>query len=213
MTTTALTSSPGTRVVIRNVSWETYEALLRDRGDAGPRMAYDRGTLEVMSPSSKHETLKTVLAHLLEAYSDELGIDIRGTGSMTFRLQLKERGLEPDESYYVQNEARVRGKDIDLTIDPPPDLAIEIDLRRSNVSKLEIYSALGVPEVWSHDGTRVVVHLLQPGGDYTTGERSAAFPELPVAELQRLLEKVGAESETGIVRAFRAVVRKQQGTR
>jgi Uma2 family endonuclease len=101
-------------------------------------MAYDRGTLEIISPSSKHESLKQVLARLVEAFSEELGIDIRGTGSTTFKSQLKERVLEPDESYYVQNEARVRGKEIDLTIDPPPDLAIEIDLCRGIVNKLGI---------------------------------------------------------------------------
>jgi len=210
---TTVASPSESRVVIRNVSWETYEALLRDRGDEGPRMAYDRGTLEVMSPSSKHETLKKILARLLEAFSEELGIDIRGTGSTTFKIQLKERGLEPDESYYVQNEARVRGKEIDLAVDPPPDLAIEIDLRRSAVNKLGIYAALGIPEVWSHDGKRVVIHLLQSSGSYATSERSAAFPQLAVAELASFLERVGSESETQIVRAFRSWVRQRFVTR
>ena len=199
---------PESRVVIRHLTWETYEAILRDRGDDGPRMAYDRGTLEVMSPSPRHETLKTVLARLIEAFSEERGIDIRSTGSTTFKLQLKERGLEPDESYYVQNEAKVRGKDeLDLAVDPPPDLAIEIDLRRSNLRKLGIYGTLEIPEVWSHDGQRVVVHLLGLSGDYQTSERSAAFPGLAISELPRFLSRIGRESETGIVRAFREWVR------
>lgn len=204
---------PQSRVVIRNLSWQTYEAILRERGDDGPRMAYDRGTLEVLSPSSKHETLKTVLARLVEAYSEELGIDIRATGSTTFKSQLKERGLEPDESYYVQNEARIRGKDIELAVDPPPDVAIEIDLRCSALKKLEIYAALGIPEVWSHDGKRVVVHLLQPSGSFTAGESSAAFPQLAVPELTRFLDRIGTESDTQIVRAFRGWVRERSATR
>jgi Uma2 family endonuclease len=210
---TAVASPSESRVVIRNVSWETYEALLRDRGDEGPRMAYDRGTLEVMSPSSRHENLKKIIARLVEAFSEELGIDILSTGSTTFKLQLKERGLEPDESYYVQNEGRVRGKEIDLAVEPPPDLAIEIDLRRSAIDKLGIYGALGIPEVWSHDGKRVVIHLLQPSGDYVPGERSAAFPKLPLAELDGFIEKLGVESETQIVRAFRNRVRQRFGVR
>jgi len=201
------------RVVIRNLSWQTYEALLRERGDEGPRMAYDRGTLEVMSPSSTHETLKTVLARLIEAYSEEMGIDIRGTGSTTFKSQLKERGLEPDESYYVRNEARVRGKEIDLAEDPPPDLAIEIDLRRSALRKLEIYAALGIAEVWSHDGERVVVHRLAPSGKFSDASQSGAFPRLPIAELARFLARVGIESETEIVRSFRSWIREMTGSR
>jgi Uma2 family endonuclease len=197
------------RVVLHNLSWQTYEALLRDRGNDGPRMAYDRGELEIMSPSSRHERLKSVIARLVEAYSEELAIDIGATGSTTFKLQLKERGLEPDESYYVQNEARVRGRDIDLAIDPPPDLAIEIDLRRSHLDKLGIYAALGIPEVWSHDGKRVVVHLLQPSGTFTDGEVSAAFPSLPIAELVRFLDRIATDSDTGIVRAFRSWLREK----
>ena len=206
-------SLPDSRVVIRNLSWRTYETLLLERGDEGPRMAYDRGTLEIMSPSSRHETLKKILARLVEAFSEELGIDLRGTGSTTFKVQLKERGLEPDESYYIRNEARVRGKEIDLAVDPPPDLAIEIDLRRSSLEKLEIYAALGIPEVWSHDGKRVVVHLLQPTGEYTGGETGTAFPQLPIAELTRFLDRVGIESETQIIRSFRSWVRETFGDR
>jgi Uma2 family endonuclease len=198
-----------TMAVLHNVSWETYEALLRERGNDGPRMAYDRGELEIMSPSPKHEKLKKVVARLVEAYSEELAIDIGSTGSTTFRLQLKERGLEPDESYYVQNEARVRGRDIDLAVDPPPDLAIEIDLRRSHLDKLGIYAALGIPEVWSHDGKRLVVHLLQASGTFTDGETSAAFPGLPIPELVRFLDRIAIDSETKILRAFRSWLREK----
>jgi Uma2 family endonuclease len=197
------------RVVVRDLSWQTYEAILRDRSGGGPRMAYDRGTLEFLSPSSRHERLNKIIARLLEAFCEELGIDIVGTRSTTFRSQLKERGLEPDESYYIQNESRIRGKDIDLTLDPPPDLAIEIDLRRSALNKLSIYADLGIPEVWSHDGKKVVVHLLQPSGSFAVMERGAALPDFPLGDLPRFLEKIDSESDTGIVRAFRAWVREK----
>jgi len=205
-------SPPESRVVIRNLSWGTYEAILRERGDEGPRMAFDRGVLEVMSPSFRHEKIKTVLARLIEVFSEMLGIDIGSSGSTTFKSQLKERGLEPDESYYVQNEARVRGREIDLAVDPPPDLAIEIDLRRSALNKLSIYAALGIPEVWSHDGKRVVVHLLEEGR-FIAGDRSAAFPDLPVLELASFLDRIETESETRIIQDFRSWVRERFGIR
>ena len=205
---------PDSRVVIPNVSWDTYEALLRDRGDDGPRMAYDRGLLEVMSPSPKHEPLNAVLGRFIEIYTEELGIDIRSTGSTTFRLQLKERGLEPDKSYYVQNESRVRGKDeIYLHADPPPDVAIEIDLRKSQLDKLGIYAALKIPEVWSHDGKHVVIHLLQDSGELVESPRSRAFPDLPPREIERFLERIGPESETQVIRAFRQWVQERSGSR
>jgi Uma2 family endonuclease len=210
---TAVATPRESRVVIRNLSWGTYETLLRERGDEGPRMAYDRGALEIMSPSSKHETLKSLIGRLLETYTEVLGIDIVGTGSTTFKLQLKERGLEPDESYYIQNESRVRGRDIDLSTDPPPDLAIEIDLRRSSLDKLGIYAALGIPEVWSHDGERVVVHVLQPSGSYAVSDRSAALPELPMDELVGFLDRIGSQSDTQIVRAFRRSLEDRFGSR
>ncbi len=212
-TMTAVATPAESRVVIRNLSWETYEALLRDRGDEGPRMAYDRGALEVMSPSSKHESLKKLIARLLETFTEVLGIDVVGTGSTTFKLQLKERGTEPDESYYIRNEGRVRGREIDLSTDPPPDLAIEIDLRRSCLDKLGIYAALRIPEVWSHDGKRVVIYRLQPSGGFAASDRSAALPDLPVEELTRFLDRIGSESDTQIVRAFRRWVEEKFGAR
>jgi Uma2 family endonuclease len=208
-----LAPAPESRVVIRNLSWRTYETLLRERGDEGPRMAYDRGVLEIMSPSFKHESLKKLLARLIETFSLELGIEIRSAGSTTFKIRLKERGLEPDESYYVQNEERSRGKEIDLASDPPPDLAIEIDLQHSAIDKLGVYAALGVPEVWSHDGARVVIHLLRPSGEYVEGESSAAFPQLPVGELHGFLERIDTDGETQVVRSFRAWIRELFGVR
>ena len=199
---------------MQGVSWETYESLLRDLGNDGPRMAYDRGLLEIISPSKKHEKFKKLVARLIEAYTEELGIDIGSTGSTTFKLRMKERGLEPDESYYVQNESRVRAKDdIDLQVDPPPDVAIEIDLRQSPLDKLGIHAALKIPEVWSHDGKHIVIHLLQASGEFVDGKRSRAFPDLPLRELERFLDRVGSESETQVIRAFRQWLRERSGGR
>ncbi len=197
------------RVVLHNVRWETYEALLRDRGDnPGPRYAYDDGELEIMSPSRIHESLKTIIGRLVETFTLELGIDIASVGSTTLKRQLKKKGLEPDESYYVKNEPFVRQRrNLNLKVDPPPDLAIEIDLTTSSVDKLGIYAALGVPEVWTHDEKGIAVYQLRKGGKYVLTRTSIVLPTLRVPELNRFLENVGTMSETQIVKSFRDWVR------
>ena len=132
-------------IVLYDVRWETYTALMQDRGDGGPRMCYDRGTLEIMSPLRKHEWLKSLLGRFVEILTLESGIPISSAGSTTLRSQLKERGIEPDESYDIQNEPAIRLKDdFDIQIDPPPDLAIEIDITSSSIDKLGVYAAFGI---------------------------------------------------------------------
>ena len=118
------------RVLLRNISWETYERLLEERGDnSAPRFTYDRGELEIMSPSPEHEALNRSIALLVEFLAAELGIDVYDLGSTTFRREDLERGFEPDSCFYIENEERVRGKTRkDLSVDPPPDLVIEIDI-------------------------------------------------------------------------------------
>lgn len=204
-------STTGSRVVLRNIRWETYEALLEARADdPAPRFAYDRGTLEIMSPSGKHERLKRLLGRFVETYTMERGIAVRSAGSTTLKSQLEEKGLEPDESYYVSNERLVREKDdIDLTLDPPPDLAIEIDLTSSSVDKLGIYASLGVAEVWSGGEGGLAVFQLQAAGKYKVTEGSAVFPDLPMTELDRFLGQRSSLDETTLVRAFRDWVREK----
>jgi Uma2 family endonuclease len=210
-------ASPTTdsRVVLQNIRWETYEALLQARADAPvPRFAYDRGTLEIMSPSGKRERLKRLLGRFVETYTLERGIPVRSAGSTTLKIQLAEKGLEPDESYYVSNERLVREKDdIDLTLDPPPDLAMEIDLMRSSVDKLGIYATLEVGEVWSRGESGMVVFQLQATGEYKITERSGVFPNLPMTELARFIDQRGSLDETTLVRAFRDWVQDTFGAR
>ena len=112
------------KVLLSNVSWETYERLLKDHLDSSaPRFTYDRGMLEILSPSSEHEKLNRHIAQLVLAVTEEMGIEAEDFGSTTFRREDLERGFEPDSCFYIQNEEQVRGKDrIDLTVDPPPDL-------------------------------------------------------------------------------------------
>ncbi|MEN3331560.1 MAG: hypothetical protein V7641_925 [Blastocatellia bacterium] len=176
-------------VVLYDVSWATYEHLLGDHLDcSSPRFTYDGGTLEIMSPSSRHEKTNRSIATLVEVLAEEWEIDLMNLGSTTFKREDFKRGFEPDSCFYFQNAERIRGKDeIDLHIDPPPDLVIEIDITSGSIHKLPIYAALGIPEVWRYVGNRLVI-LVLAGGSYVEVEESRALPELTGAIIARFIE-------------------------
>jgi Uma2 family endonuclease len=175
----ALKSPPEGRVTLRNVGWETYQLLVEeDPGRSAPRFFYDRGVLEIVSPSFGHEQIARVIASLVEELAVELDIDVVGAGSTTFNREDLARGFEPDASFYFsENAARVRGKRrISLGVgDPPPDLVVEVDITSPSTSKLPIYARLGVTEVWRHDGERLaILGLLRQD----TGEKQY-YAEIP----------------------------------
>ena len=200
------------RVVLENVSWSTFVALLGDIDDRHGRMAFDQGVLEIMSPSILHENAKSLLGRLLEVATEELGIDILSAGSLTMKREDLQRAIEPDECYYVANAAAVRGlEEVDLAVHPPPDLAIEVDISRSSMIKLGIYAALGVREFWRYDGEALTVRVLEAGGSYLIVDRSAVLPDLPLADLVELLNRRAETSETQLVRDFRQRVRERTG--
>jgi Uma2 family endonuclease len=199
---------------MRGISWETYERLLREVGDDHPglHLTYDDGLLEIFMPGKKHEKVKTIVARLLEAYSDEVGIDAEDLGSMTFKQKKKKKGLEPDECYYVQNIAKVAEMqdEFDPAKDSPPDLAIEVDITSSSISRQSIYAVLGVPEIWRYDGERIAPFLRQRSGSYVKVAKSAAFPKLDFAQLNRCLAIGLAETQPAAIRALRQWLRSQQ---
>jgi Uma2 family endonuclease len=178
------------RIVLHDVSWETYEHLLADHIDSSaPRFTYDRGELEIVSLSTEHERANRTIALLVEEVAVEWDIDVLNVGSMTFKREDLQRGFEPDSSFYVQNEERGRGRaQIDPTVDPPPDLVIEIEITQSAIPKLPIYAEFGVREVWRFDGDRVtMLHLV--AGQYDRTGTSDALPRLTaerVTEFMRL---------------------------
>jgi len=205
---TAQTLPTTANVVLEGIRWTTFEALLEDLGDHRGRATYDGGRFELMSPSKKHEAIKKLLARLIELYALEMGIDIESLGSTTFRRPDLERGIEPDECYYVQHAAAIRGRDdVDLTRDPPPDLVVEAEVTRCVIERLPIYAALGVPEVWRHNGERLRVERLGPDGVYRHAAQSGVFPHLPIDELDRFLVRRKEDGENAILRAFLEWVR------
>jgi Uma2 family endonuclease len=198
------------RFLLHAIDWPTYEGFLRLLGDRAIRLTYDRGNLELMAPSYTHEWWKRRFGLAVEILAEESNLDVQGAGSTTLRREDLERGLESDECYYIGNEPRIRGKKgIDLRQDPPPDLAIEIDITSSSVNRMAIYAALEVPELWRFDGASLHVYRLAEGGQYQPRDHSFNFPSLPVAELLPFLHRTQGLSETGMAREFRAWVRQR----
>ena len=197
------------RVVLRGVSWTTYRALSQDlESEPGRRLTYSQGMLEIMVPLPPHEVYKKLMGRLVEVITEETETEIRSLGSTTWRRDDLRKGLEADECYYIQHEQAVRGKaEIDLTIDPPPDLAIEVDNTSSSMNRMEIYAALAVPEVWRYDGATLTIECLVDGV-YVAQEASAVLP-VQRGDILRFLQVSQTMGETSWVREFRRWVRGQ----
>lgn len=208
--TATLIQTPVNRVLLKNISWQTYESLVKEVAEQpGIRLTYDRGTLEIMSPLSPHERYKKLFGRFVESLTEELNLDVCSLGSFTCKRQDLAKGLEPDQCYYIQNESLVWDKEeIDLDRDPPPDLAIEIDITSSSLDRLSIYANLRVPEVWRYDSQRVIIYQLE-GTEYAQREVSPMFPFLSATEIQRFLELRKTTKETELLRLFRHWVRSQ----
>ena len=196
------------RIVLRGVGWKGYRSLQKLIGDQPIRLTYDRGDVELMSPLPKHERKKSLLGQFVRILARELHIPVMPMGSATFSRQDVDRGLEADESFYLGDLERVRDPDhIDLDIDPPPDLAIEIEITRSALDRMGIYGALRVPELWRFNGRTLRVMLRQDDGSYRQSKQSAAFPDVPLDELARFAIREGSRDENADVDQFRAWVR------
>lgn len=197
------------RVVLYDVSWKFYRQFVEGLGDQNLRVTYADGEMEIMSPLPIHEKTKKLIGRMIEATTEVLNIPIGSYGSTTYSDETLDTGLEPDECYYIQNEARVRGKDrIDLGADPPPDLAVEVDISHRSLRRESIYAAMGVPEVWRYDGQKLECLVLAAGGGrYDIVERSRVLPMIRVADLELFLNRMGTENETAIMRSFRDWVR------
>ena len=176
-------------VVLHNISWNSYKQITDSLQDETPaHFTFDRGKLEIMVLSLKHENLKKILAMLFERLSEALDIEIFAGGSTTFQRKDLERGFEPDECYYVQNADVMRGKDnVDLDFDPPSDLTIEIDVKHSSLNRMSIFAAIGIPEVWRYDGENLTIYLLNDAV-YETSNTCSVLPNITAERLSKLIE-------------------------
>jgi Uma2 family endonuclease len=208
--TATLIPSQSSGILLTNISWKTYESLLNElTQQRGIRLTYDRGNLEIMTPSAPHEGSKKILGRFVESVSEELNIEIRSLGSLTCRREDLAGGLEPDQCYYIENEDVVWDKQqIDLNQDPPPDLVVEIDVTSSSIDRLSLYASLGVPEVWRYNGNRLIIYQLE-AQEYTERDVSPTFPFLSQVEMLRFLELRKTTKENALIRLFREWVRSQ----
>ncbi|WP_375512959.1 Uma2 family endonuclease [uncultured Nostoc sp.] len=200
---------PGQRVLLRDVTWQELETILEDLGEhRAARIAYDRGILEIMAPLPEHEDDKEIISDLVKALLEELDIEFRCLGSTTFKNQVMAQAIEPDQCFYIKNESKIRGKKrLDLTVDPPPDLALEVDI--TSRTHPNIYEALKVPELWRFDKGKLQINVLLDG-HYVESQQSLNFPKFKLIEtIPQYLEQSTTAGRNETLKAFRLWVRKQ----
>jgi Uma2 family endonuclease len=197
------------RLILDNVSWDEYTRLLRSFEGRHLRLTYDRGRLEIMTLSYEHENHGEFLGRMIVKLTEELNLPIRGGGSTTFRKRKKKKGLESDNCYWIAHEAAVRNlKVINLRKDPPPDLALEVDITRSSMNRMRIYAGLNIPEVWRWDKNGLEFMTLSASGNYDGVAFSPTFP-LPIspADLLPFIAMRGQMDDNAVIRQFRAWIR------
>ena len=198
-----LVVQPGQRIQLQDVVWSEFEAILDELGDKRAcRIAYSDGILEIRMPSPKHEKAKVLIGDRVKILLEELDLDNECFGSSTFKRQDMAKGIEPDDCFYIENSARMIGKDrIDLIVDPPPDLAIEVDV--TSKTGLDAYQSLGVPELWQFENGRLRIGLLQ-NGQYHNVNFSPHFPNLPIIDgVSQFLEHRQTEGRSQTLKVFR----------
>src|SRR5258707_3984077 len=206
---------PADSVLIQHgLSWHEYEELLDAVGEASwLRICYNERTLQVMSPSSKHEHVAKLIERLVDLLSIRQRIKILFYGSATLKKQSEQKGAEPDACFYVQTADVVGKKDqIDFNTDPPPDVVLEIDIHHESISKFPIYAACGVSELWRYDGEALTIYHLRDG-QYVLADASLALPILTSAVLTEFLARSPKEDQYDIVLAFEEWLKAEDDTR
>lgn len=201
--------SPGQQLLLKNVSWQQYQEILASLGESrNSRIAYSQEMLEIMVPLPEHESDKVIIGDLVKAILEEIDIEFLSLGSTTFENEQMLAAVEPDDCFYIQNEAAVRGKKrLDLTVDPPPDLAIEIDI--TSKTKLTSYQNLRVTELWRYNGRNLEINLLQ-SGKYVQSNQSLIFPNLPINEaILEYLERSKVIGRNATMKLFRSWLKTQ----
>ncbi|MBE9223797.1 Uma2 family endonuclease [Cyanobacterium stanieri LEGE 03274] len=189
---------------LEGVRWETYQALLWDLAESShQKLTFNQGILEIMTPLPEHEINKSFLGCLVRVTTEVLGLEIASLGSTTLSRKDLQKGIEPDECFYIQNEPLVRGKfSFDFTMDPPPDLAIEVDITSTSLNRLTVYEALGVKEIWRFDGKHLVIYCLEKGV-YEIRENSQVLSILSKQIILDFLNKRREIGENALLREFR----------
>ena len=199
--------NPGQQMLLKDISWQQLEKILEEMGEKrAARISYSDGWLEIMVPLPEHEKDNELIGDLVKLLLDKLEIDFEPFGSTTLKNERMRQAVEPDTSFYIQNQAAVIGKNrIDLNIDPPPDLAIEIDI--TSRTRFENYEILGVPELWRYKQQGLEIFLLQEG-KYVKSQSSPNFPDIPIIELvNEYVQQCLTIGRSQAMRNFRSWVR------
>jgi Uma2 family endonuclease len=194
----------GGTLILQHVSWGDYEQLLAELGNSpGVRVHYDNGRLEIMAPLQEHEACGEMIGSMVRVLTRELRLKLESRGSATLKRETQAKGVEPDGSFYIRHATSIIGKRrIDLNIDPPPDLVVEIDLTNESLTKFPIYQALGVPEIWRYDAESTEFHRLE-AGRYLVSPMSRAFPFLASSVISQFLELSKTAGQDEALDAFR----------
>ena len=198
---------PGHQLLLKDISWQMFEKILEELGETrAARVSYSKGMLEIMTPLPEHEADKVLMGDLIKALLEELDIEFWSLGSTTFKNEAMAQAVEADDCFYIQNEAVIRGKKrIDLSVDPPPDLAIEVDI--TSRTKFNNYEALRVPELWRYNGRKLQINVLQEG-KYLESDTSYNFPNLPIGEvIHQYVEQSRIIGRNSTMKTFRNWVR------
>ena len=202
--------TPGSAMQISGVNWESYIALIQELGDTrSTRIAYANGVLEIRMPGQHHEVVNRALAAIVLTLAEELGYDFNDLGSMTINRPELSKGLEPDSCFYIQNAQAGQGFGTTISNDLPPDLALEIDIAHRSDTKLSIYQALSVPEVWLYKGDQVKIKHLDRG-QYVEALTSRAFPIVSSNQLNQWLELRRSGTDLTVVRSVRQFCRSRE---
>ena len=203
-------SSSEQRVTLNHISWSAYEQILAALGEhRAARLTYDQGLLEIMVPLESHENPNRLIELFIRILVVELDLTIKTMGSTTLKYPQLKTSPEPDSAYYIQNEPLVRGREIDLTKDPPPDLVLEVDITHTNLDKEALYARLGVPELWRYNGSKLRIMRLEEGS-YTEVETSLTFPDwVHKSRLYEFLEWCKTLGEVEAERRLRTWVREK----
>jgi Uma2 family endonuclease len=198
----------GAMLRLEDISWDEYEQLLDQLAEwRGMRVSYDRGRVEIMSPSFQHEKFIAFISGVGRVLAEEMDLTVEAAGATTYKQESLLKGSEGDESFYVQNATAIIGKrQIDLDIDPPPDVVVEVDITNESLSKFPIYAAFLVPEIWRYDGKQArIYHLVNQ--TYVERDESLSFPVLTAQAMTEFLEQSKTQGQTAALAAFRQWVR------
>lgn len=198
-----LAGRDGRRILLTDISWDDYENFLEDfESRPGWRLAFDKGRLEIMPPTPEHEEYSFSFHDFVRAYCDEMEIDLEGRKSATFRSETLEKGVEPDECYYIQSANKIAGKGLSNKKFPVPDIAVEIDITTESLDKFPIYAALKVPELWIFDGKKLAFYELADK-KYHQIKNSRALPKISAEDLVKFLETSRTKGQTAALKSFR----------